>query len=119
VSTALDRLQHGEPLEVREPQRRLDYVHVSDVASAFVDMTCSGESGCFSIGTGNPTTVRDLVETARSVLKLRTNPSIKNGDGNGPDVVARPERLLAMGWSPRVSLPDGLRDLAESIAGRT
>lgn len=136
------RVRMGLRPRVYEDGRQVrDFVHVSDAAAAVVHLIGSWQLrralrvwsdpawvGPFNVGTGLATSVLDVAEAAcvgvGNVLWL--------GDTGRPDVtphvtgeyrtgdtracVADPGRLTSLGWSPRVSVADGLAALYAEIA---
>ena len=96
-----------------------DYVHVEDVADVLLALrTYAGTESTFNVGTGVPTSVRDLIAAFADVL------------GRGVEVeqdatrmrAAERGRLIAdasrvrgeLQWAPRRSLHDGLRALLQA-----
>jgi UDP-glucose 4-epimerase len=103
----------GLPLTVVGDGRQTrDFVHVTDVARAFLLAAQSGVSGeVFNVGTGEPQSVRRLVG-------LIGGPSVRIPKRPGePDRThADPRRVRrALGWRPRVRFDDGVRDLLSRI----
>jgi nucleoside-diphosphate-sugar epimerase len=110
ISTLLSNARNGEKTRVREPYRRLDYIHVDDVARAFVEILYAPVKGPINIGCGTPTTVLDIVQTVRS---LGTDLEVDLGDSEGasgaPDVYADVRKLRdSIGFTCRTSLSEGL-----------
>lgn len=89
-----------------------DFLHASDVASAFLVLLKAGVHGACNISSGEPVRLRELVVElarlcggdARAVLELeparKNEPALVVGDGS---------RLRALGWQPKLSLAEGLR----------
>ncbi len=90
----------------------LDFLHVSDVASAFVTLLGASTTGPVNVGSGNPVCLSEVLleigrQTGRSVLiqfGVRESPAI-------PDRIwANINRLTnEVGWHPRLSLEEGIR----------
>jgi nucleoside-diphosphate-sugar epimerase len=106
----------GRELVLRDPDRKLDYIDVRDVAQGFCLLALhEGANGAYNIGTGTGRTVRSMVADLSSVLKLE--PAVvetKQGAGE-PDVVADSSKLRALGWAPSRDFMQGLRDLLEPV----
>jgi UDP-glucose 4-epimerase len=87
-----------------------DYIHVDDLADAHVRALGSAPNGAIALnlGTGQGSSVRQVVETARRV----TGHPIPSTDrprraGDPPALVAAPQRAAAvLGWRPRRSSLD-------------
>lgn len=90
-------------------RQRRDLVHVSDVARAFVSAVTAWPSGPVIIGSGVSHTVLDLAEAAREATG-RTIPAehVPAKPGEMPAVVVDIARARALGWSPQVSLVEGV-----------
>ncbi|MEU9100190.1 NAD(P)-dependent oxidoreductase [Streptomyces sp. NPDC048361] len=106
-----------EPLRLAPLLAHRDFVDVRDVADAALAAARSQVSGeVFNIGGGQATSVRSLVvrltELAGAAAEIVETPS---AGGRPPEAewqrmdIGRARRLL--GWSPRRSLDDSLRDL--------
>lgn len=111
VAIFSDRLGRGEPLVVYgfgEPTR--DYVHVSDVARAFVAAADAGRPGTFNVGTARETSVRELLELLQREAGTEVEPDLqplRPGELNRSALdPARIEREL--GWRAEVPVERGL-----------
>jgi GDP-L-fucose synthase len=88
-----------------------EFLHVDDCADAIVYLmkNFSGE-GPINVGSGVETSIGDL---ARLVMKVVGLPGEVRFDASKPDGAPRKlmdgSRLAALGWSPRVTLEEGLR----------
>jgi UDP-glucose 4-epimerase len=95
---------YGDGLQVR------DLVHVSDVAEAFVMAAEGWPSGPVIIGSGTSHDVLDVVAAARTVSGVDIAAShVDPKPGEMRAVVLDTARARALGWSPSVSLLDGMR----------
>jgi UDP-glucose 4-epimerase len=112
VAITCERLLNGSPPEIRgDGQQTRDFVFVEDVAAANLQALAGSVQGSLNIGTGQPTSVRTVVESLAKVA----------GYGGPLDYVeGRPGEVRAtaldarragqqLHWSPRVELDDGLR----------
>ncbi len=126
VAIFSQRIRDGEPLLIfGDGEQTRDYVFVGDVAAANLLATKIDlpdpeglDDVAFNVGTGVETSVNEL---ARTIL---TEAGSEAPIEYAP---ARPGELLrsaldcaelrALGWAPRRSLADGLRETYESIAG--
>lgn len=108
-------LRGGLPIFAR-PDVSRDFVHVEDVVEAFADTALqmgpalAGES--INIGTGSPTTLATLAETARQVFHIDATPQFNPNAGRAWDTdnwYANPEKAgRLLGWSARIGLVEGL-----------
>lgn len=111
VSSVIIALLRGAMAQCTNGLQVLDFLHVEDAASAFVDLLESDVQGPVNIASGAPLSVKFIVE--RIAQKMDRADSIRFG-GLAPS--AGPSRLFAniqrlrgeVGWSPRTSLDKGL-----------
>lgn len=112
VGAFLKRLKRGEPLTLwGDGSVVRDYVYVEDVARAFRAALGRGAAPrVFNIGTGRGTSLRELVALVERVTGRQA--ALEWQAGRAVDA---PENVLDsslarqhLGWTPRVSLEDGL-----------
>lgn len=111
-------LDGGEATVFGDGKQTRDYIYVGDVVSALLAASESEASGSFNIGTGEESSVVDLIEMLRQA-----------GDEPGFDpnfADARPGEVQQisidasraaneLGWRAEIGLADGLRRTLESI----
>ena len=117
------RLANGErPMVFEDGQQQRDFIHVGDVARAFVlaldHADAPGE--VFNIGSGEVRTVEDVaLLQARSMNRAELTPEITQKARLGdirhcvPDL-AKARRVL--GYAPRQDFAEGLAELAQWVA---
>jgi nucleoside-diphosphate-sugar epimerase len=106
-------LLRGETPEISSGTRRVDWIYVDDVVNGLISLARSSctDGKPVDLGTGDLTTVREVVER----LVKTVNPQVRPRFGAKPD---RPDEQVRcadrngsrdrIGWSPKVSLQDGL-----------
>ncbi len=111
------RLLNGKPPVIFEDGMQIrDFIHVRDVARANVAALERRADGVFNIGTGRPTRVIDVARMLAKILGVEVEPLVLNRFRVG-DVrhiyadITRAREVL--GWEPRVSLEEGLREVVE------
>lgn len=97
-----------------------DFIHVSDVASAFAHMALHDAiSGCYNVGTGQPTRIAEVVRSCAAQFPQSSSEiqfgAIATQAGEPGMLVADVEKLCSTGWKPSVSLEAGLRDYARVL----
>jgi UDP-glucose 4-epimerase len=101
-----------------------DFIHVSDLARGHVAAIATGLStksapGFHSInlGTGNGSSVMEVVETMQTVSGKRINTKVSGRrEGDVGICIADPEKAAQMlGWVPHKSLEDSCRDICRFL----
>jgi UDP-glucose-4-epimerase GalE len=96
----------GVDYKTRDGSCIRDFIHVEDLADAHVLSIESQEPGqfrAFNVGTGVGTSVKQVVDTARTVTgeAIAAKPAPRRA-GDPPELYADPGRLMAeLGWTPR------------------
>ena len=105
------------PLDFFQTSERRDYVDVRDLAEAFWRLLRHGRAGAvYNICSGNGVRKDHLVLQVQRTLHLRNV-------GGVPRVNAKPlihqvgdnRKLRSLGWRPRYTLQDSIRDLAATL----
>jgi nucleoside-diphosphate-sugar epimerase len=107
-------LLRGENAPCSHGRQVRDFLHVEDTASAFVSLLQSEVEGTVNIASGEPITIRSLVEHIAALLNSRDRVefgAIAAAPNDPPFLVADTRRLREeVGWQPRITLEDGLED---------
>jgi dTDP-L-rhamnose 4-epimerase len=119
------RLLNGNaPLVYEDGEQRRDFVNVHDVARACVlALESDGADGrAINVGSGRSITVNGIARSLGSVLDVDVAPELTGKFRAGDirhcfaDISAARELI---GFEPRVSLEDGMRELAEWLVTQT
>jgi nucleoside-diphosphate-sugar epimerase len=112
VSDVAKSLIAGKEVEVGEGLQRRDFIHVDDVAGAFVAALLSDYAGAFNIGSGSAGRVRDIVGR---LAEISGRPDLirwgaKPTPANEPPLIEADIATLKsrIGFSPSITLDDGL-----------
>ena len=90
-----------------------DFLHVSDVARAFVTLLGADVRGAVNIGSGDPVEVRQIAQMLGVTAgrpDLIDYGAIAMRADDPPLLVADATKLLQTGWLPRISLREGLEE---------
>ena len=116
IAAAVHAALNGLPVQVFGGEGTIrDYVHVDDVALGLLAVLEHGVNGqCYNIGTGVGSSNRkviELIEQHASAFDCRVN--VDNGPARSFDVMSNvldsSKLSRASGWSPRISLPEGIQ----------
>lgn len=113
VPSVISALLGGQSAKCTGGIQFRDYLHVQDAASALWAVAKSGFSGAVNIGSGQPVTIRAMVETIAELLDRKRNVEFGALPADPQDpllLVADVRRLKSQtGWEPAWSLEEGLR----------
>lgn len=116
VAIFAEKMLHGDqPIINGDGKQTRDYTYVGDVVKANLLALHSNGSDVFNIGTGTETSVNEIF------LKLRQHLNPSCLENHGPAKQGEQQRSVVsyekiqkkLGWSPSVSLNEGLRMTAE------
>ena len=117
IMKVLDRLDAGEPPVIfGDGSQAYDFVHVADVARANVQaLTSDATDASFNVGTGEQTTIRELVDRLVDLTGSDVEPQYERQAQmfvtNRVGSTEQAEQLL--GFRAGVSLDDGLRSVVD------
>jgi dTDP-L-rhamnose 4-epimerase len=118
------RLHHGKPPMIFEDgQQRRDFVHVEDVAQAFV-LALEHErapGGVFNVGSGQDRTVSEVAMLLGEAMGRPLEPEItgKARVGDIRHCIADIDKIKSeLGYAPRRDFSEGLAELAEWVASQ-
>lgn len=102
-------------LVVEDDAPRRDYIHVDDVIGAIVSLRRNPKpGGIFNIGSGESCSVADVAEMVCKAANI-SKPVVSHGNrrvNDIPNVIADIAAIrIAVGWSPSITLLDGLRGM--------
>lgn len=118
VAKAVQRAASGQPLEIwGAGETRRDYIHADDVAGGFLKAIENGKipSGVYNLGSGKSFSNLEIVEKVEQVLRKKVEVFFKEArafDVGGICLDCSKFRA-ASGWEPRLSLDEGIREMAD------
>jgi len=115
-------LNNAPPVLYEDGHQRRDFVFVKDVARANLLAMENAEANfqVFNVGTGRGTTVEDFARLLRAAYQASVEP-VTPGEYRPADVrhlMADSSKLRALGWSPSVTVEQGVLQYAEWIRSR-
>jgi nucleoside-diphosphate-sugar epimerase len=102
-------------LKIFSRKAKRDFVYIDDVISALIKASNKPgiEGEIFNIGSGNATSIEELVDLVCKVTNTNLevswdNESQREYDKTGTNGFANLQKAKKIGWKPEVSLKDGL-----------
>jgi UDP-glucose 4-epimerase len=119
ISNFIKRLLNGQPPVIDGAgTQSMDFTHVSDVVQAnMLAMTSDACNEAFNVGTGVPTTIKELADILIKALDSKVQPEFSGR----PSLVSRRQADLTkvsqlLGYQPRMDVRRGLTEVAQAIA---
>jgi nucleoside-diphosphate-sugar epimerase len=117
VASVIGSLLRGEEARCSHGQQVRDFLHVADVADAFVSLVDSDAAGPLNIASGSCTRVRHLVELVAAAIGRRDLlrfGAVPTPPGEPPVLVADVRRLREeLAWVPGFTLEEGVMQTVE------
>lgn len=101
---------HRAPFGVNSHAYR-DFLHVADVAEAFLLLLRSEQSGLFNVSSGQPVQLSEVVNILARHFQADPHPVLElssQRQNEPPLLVGDNTKLKSLGWHPRISLTAGL-----------
>jgi UDP-glucose 4-epimerase len=118
----IDALSHGQrPTVYGDGEQRRDFVHVEDVARAFVNsMDATVERGTYNIGSGKGLSVNDVLSSIQRTLGTNIEPLRAQAvAGEVRFSVADISHAKSdLGYRPRRNFADSIGDVVSEVANR-
>ena len=113
---------NGRPIQIvgDVDRKTRDFVHVSDVIQGLLLIADGASAGeVFNLGSGEEVTMRDLTDVIGSVTgRSAVVDAIPEITEDTYRLVGDISKIRSLGYAPRVSLVDGVRQLAEQLGER-
>ena len=119
VAIFSDRLRSGEQAIVYgEGKPTRDYIHVADVARAFLAAATAGRPGTYNVGWGAETSVSEHLDALQRIAGTSIEPRMEPLRPGELNRSALDSSRIAeeLGWRPQVPLDRGLAETYESFA---
>tara|TARA_Y100000031_G_C8231951_1_gene391337 strand:- start:1228 stop:2091 length:864 start_codon:yes stop_codon:yes gene_type:complete len=112
IPTIIKQAIHSDTIIIKDPRPKRDFVHISDVITAFINATTLKTCEIINIGSGTSISVKEVAQ----IISKQTNKPISHPDPTQPlpqpDIyadISKAKDLLA--WHPHITLQEGLLQL--------
>ncbi len=112
---AIQMLTGKQPTIFGPGDKTRDYAHVSDIVKANIVALEKGKNAIYNIGTGVETSDQEIFDTLASVLGYKGKPvyaPVRKGEVYRISLKCSKARK-ELGWSPKLSLKEGITQTAE------
>jgi nucleoside-diphosphate-sugar epimerase len=116
-----ESLAAGRPVDTTAGTQVRDFVHVRDVARAFVVLLGQAHHGVANVGTGEGRTIRDVISMVAERLgrpDLIRFGAARQSRAESAAQIADPATLRALGWAPSVPFAAGLAEEVDDVCAR-
>lgn len=117
----IHELRNGRVPYLSSGDAAWDFLHVSDAAVAIAMVATGDATGEFDVGSGRVVRIMDVACMIRDVI----NPTGDLGFGHRPapstdfrPIRANIERLLNLGWEPKIDIKHGIQMLVDGEVGK-
>ena len=116
VPAAVLSLKKGEIFPASQGDQVRDYLHVSDIANAFLTLVEKQSEGIFNICSSQPLTIRNLLI---KIGELTGNPhlisygALPYRDWEPMFICGNNDKLKSLGWVPKIPLEQGLQQVIQ------
>lgn len=120
IQTALDKIKQWQPFSlIGNPENTRDYVYVSDVVDAIRKSQKQRISGTFNIGTGEETSVLDVLRVCEEIA-WKTLQKDTTRQTEWTDLLARScldikKSRTRLWWKPTVELQNGITEVWKQL----
>jgi nucleoside-diphosphate-sugar epimerase len=113
LSEILHQISAPGEMVLRDLEPVRDYIHVSDVARALVELARSSVRGIFNIGTMRGASVQELARIACAAARTPARAVVASDPRHSSSVlVLDVQRMRSeLGWTPSVTLEEGVAEL--------
>jgi dTDP-L-rhamnose 4-epimerase len=120
VSIFSTRLLNGKaPVIYEDGEQTRDFLYVADNAAANLFVMEHPETAyqVYNVGRQEPVKIKNLVRTLANIYEKSITPEFPGSfrPGDVRHFVHNSEKLMGLGWKPKVSLEEGLRRYVEWI----
>jgi nucleoside-diphosphate-sugar epimerase len=117
ITTTIQNLRDSKNIQINNPNKILDWIHVEDVAEAIMLLINKKEAkGIFDIGSTVGTSVKTIVELIKKKVANNRAEIIFEKRYSEPEglVCSKEIELFKLNWKPRIDLESGITKMLSS-----
>lgn len=119
INSILKKMIKNEKIAVTKSEHIWDFIHVDDVAEAFLKlMESEVESGCYNVATMDHRTLKSYFEEMKKLAGSSSRllyGAIPYEDDQIPHVICDTRKILrSVNWKPRISFEKGIQEMIRS-----
>ena len=118
ISDLGKKIENKEVFRMTKGEQKRDFVHIKDVCEAFCILLENNERGIFNISYGDNISMQDLVKLVKKIKgDFKVEQTIPYRDNELWNyLLSREKARVVLGWEPKISLEEGLRDVFSESA---
>lgn len=110
ISFLIRNALEGKDSVLKQPQAVRDYIHVEDLARAFLLLAEKGHPGIYNVASGHGVRLSELRDLVLGAFGSASKTTLKDRLPGGVDsVIADVSKISALGWQPRFDIKEGLK----------
>jgi nucleoside-diphosphate-sugar epimerase len=123
IPATVRRMLRGERVVIESPERRVDWIYISDVVAGLVATLCAPglEGDLVELGSGKLTSVREIVDRLQKLTQPALAPVYDGARPRGNECTRAADvekSRRQTGWAPQVSLDEGLARTVAALRQR-
>ncbi|GAB5410848.1 MAG: 4,6-dehydratase LegB [Balneolaceae bacterium] len=117
IPTIVNQLKESNNIHIRSLKPKRDFLHIDDFCEAIFEIITKNQlTGVYNIGSGESFSVKEIIELFSEILGTSITYSEDSVERPNEvmDVVADISKIVSdTGWTPKLSIKEGLSKLAE------
>ncbi|WP_347550644.1 NAD-dependent epimerase/dehydratase family protein [Pseudalkalibacillus hwajinpoensis] len=110
----MERKSVDRTLYLNDLSIQRDFLDVRDVVKAYEILLTCGEVGkTYEVGSGKSCSLQDVVQQVKTLTDVQFTVETKKAKGSHAEVAIKGQDMIALGWTPTISLRSSLNDTLE------
>lgn len=116
INWIMHKMLENEKISLTKAEQIWDFIHVDDVAAAFIKlMESEVESGCYNVATNEHRTLKSYIEEMKAITGSQSEllyGAVSYGAEGIPHVICKTDKILkTIDWKPKISFHDGIEEM--------